>query len=330
MVHPARKQPDPMRDFIVNLRIDDEHNTLPAPAGVELLRTHLERVLVDTYLRQQHTDLLKELYQAPFLVPRPRRELPEGAQPSSPTETVFRHHQLLPEQLALDVGQRGLAALDAAQLARLALNPFALWDLADLIEETLPDYWLDRMEVRGGELMREMGVDVEDIVGEPRYADHDLPQEAPKGRMASTMRGTGAEAATGQETNAWLLGFGTNPALARRMAEALYNDPNKPFELKLFKRQAPDDPKLLEFELEVSPSPTRGDLTVAVLFPAGERRTFTLEVPPELKIDPTAKPRAAMRSEPCDPPIAAATCSLQGEPRWKENTWPPELDWRVK
>jgi len=70
---------------------------------------------------------------------------------------VFRHHELLPEEMGLAIGERGLGVLPAAELARLALNPFALWDLADLIEESLPDYWLDRMDERGREMLDESG-----------------------------------------------------------------------------------------------------------------------------------------------------------------------------
>jgi hypothetical protein len=156
----------PIRELIVALRLDDQSGRplAPATADIGLLRAHLERVLVDTVLRQQHTELLKDLYRGPFRAPCPRRDLPEGARPEPPAETVFRHHRLLPEPLALAIGRHGLDALPSDELARLALNPYALWDLADLIEETLPDYWLDRMEDRGGELMRELGITLQDIL----------------------------------------------------------------------------------------------------------------------------------------------------------------------
>ena len=44
------------------------------------------------------------------------------------------------------------ALREADELARLLLNPVALWDLADLIDATLRDEWLGPMAERGREL----------------------------------------------------------------------------------------------------------------------------------------------------------------------------------
>ena len=41
--------------------------------------------------------------------------------------SAFRHHQLLPEDKALAVAERGPEALTADELATLLLNPYALW-----------------------------------------------------------------------------------------------------------------------------------------------------------------------------------------------------------
>ena len=94
MVQPAKSQPGPIsraiRDLIVNLRIEEETNASPAlsAGGLDQLRKHLERVLVDTILRQQHTELLKELYRGSFRIPRPRRDLPEGSRDGGSPDTV--------------------------------------------------------------------------------------------------------------------------------------------------------------------------------------------------------------------------------------------------
>ena len=61
----------------------------------------------------------------------------------------FRHSAVLEERLAQGVLEGGVDRLPDGELARLLLNPYALWDLADLISTLLPDYWLDRMEEQG-------------------------------------------------------------------------------------------------------------------------------------------------------------------------------------
>jgi hypothetical protein len=58
------------------------------------------------------------------------------------------------------VVERGPAALEPGELACLLLNPFVLWDLADLIGVVLLPYWLPELDRAGEELLASCGVDL--------------------------------------------------------------------------------------------------------------------------------------------------------------------------
>jgi hypothetical protein len=66
----------------------------------------------------------------------------------------------------------------------------------------------------------------------------------------------------------------------------------------------------------VEPAPTHQDLVLAITFPAGGERLFTLKK--------RAKPRPKTRSAPCKP-LPAAAFEFKGTPEWREDAWPPEL-----
>jgi predicted dehydrogenase len=89
-----------------------------------------------------------------FRRPRPRREWPEEGRPDVPApDSMFRHHELLPERRAEVVAELGVKALAADEMARLLLNPYALWDLADLIDATQPEAWVEAMVALGWDLL---------------------------------------------------------------------------------------------------------------------------------------------------------------------------------
>jgi hypothetical protein len=125
---------------------------------VELARDYLSLVLVDARAEVAHIEQLQQFYRATFHYPLSRRFwlgeqwVPgsEGtlASPYPPGEVAagFRHNQLLPIQTAQAVAERGPGVLSPDELALLLLNPYALWDLADLIDFLLPRYWLGRMD----------------------------------------------------------------------------------------------------------------------------------------------------------------------------------------
>jgi hypothetical protein len=73
---------------------------------------------------------------------------------------VFGRNRVLAERRARAVLARGLAVLSDGELASLALNPVALYDLYDLIGERLPAAWLEVLERDGRALLEEHHLEV--------------------------------------------------------------------------------------------------------------------------------------------------------------------------
>lgn len=110
-------------DLLVNLNIDDNtpgKTITVTPETRDLVQTGLERTLIDVdamraYLRQ--LDAMK--------LPRP-----------------LKHDELLPDGEVADILKQGLADFSDEALAALALNPLAMLDLRDRLEdEELSEHW---------------------------------------------------------------------------------------------------------------------------------------------------------------------------------------------
>jgi hypothetical protein len=153
-----------VRDLIADLRQSDEQtggHPILSPDQVSTARTYLEQLLLDTGDRfGQHIATLEKLYRARFVAPLPRSWRLGVDVPAPQPAAEFLHSAVLPEALALAVAEGGVDRLAVDELASLLLNPYALWDLNDLINTLLPDYWLGRMEKVGAQLASESGIDL--------------------------------------------------------------------------------------------------------------------------------------------------------------------------
>jgi hypothetical protein len=153
------------RELVLGLfRSDQETSGRPSLAAnqVESARAYLSQLLIDVRAEIAHTRLLEQLYGAPFRS-LPARQLWPGEQRpawSPGVEPRFRHNQPLPDEKARPVAEQGPSALSSAELAALLLNPYALHDLADLLDTTCPDYWLERMRAAGEELIQRYGMKI--------------------------------------------------------------------------------------------------------------------------------------------------------------------------
>lgn len=318
--------PNEQRDLIVNLFIsDNETGGQPAlkPEDVAPAREWLVRVLLEYDCLLAHIDLLQELYRAKFRYPRPRwdRAWGEPPPPADPN-TPFRHHQLLPGTKARTVGEKGPDVLDDNGVAALLLNPFALCELAEVIHEVDGDFWCERMDKLGRELMEREGLEIP-IPGEDEPPPEPWWRARQKPALADLRRG---QAGVNEQPGGYLvLTFEDDAAraLARRIAEHFYGDPDRAFSLKLIKLPVPGNPGQVQAELEVWPAPTKNDLEFRIAFPIGAERTFTLEVPPGGKNAPPDRQREKAGSGPCDPLPAAALKVKSGE--WRDDAWPPML-----
>jgi hypothetical protein len=151
------------RELVTKLWISDETTQgrpqLPPPAAA-LARDYLALLLVDDRAEVAHIDLLQEFYRTKFRYPLSRWFWQGEPRPPIEVAAGFRHSQFLPEATAQAVAERGHAVLSPDELAVLLLNPYALWDLADLISFLLPDYWRGRLHKVGLELMERHGLKI--------------------------------------------------------------------------------------------------------------------------------------------------------------------------
>jgi hypothetical protein len=152
--------PEAERNLLNNLRLSDEETNgqpvLPAEQA-DLARGWLVHVLLESGPWIAHIRLLESMYRARFRTPLPRAWT-EGQPFIRPDAAVgFRHNQLLPQGEARALAEKGLDDYPADKLALLLLNPLALWDVSDLINSLLPDYWMPRLDALGRAYMAEHG-----------------------------------------------------------------------------------------------------------------------------------------------------------------------------
>jgi hypothetical protein len=178
----------PVSQWIADLHHSDEqtggHPALPA-AQVGPARTYLEQLLLDSTDRLwQHVAVLERLYGARYVAPLPRSLRLGIDVPPPQVAAEFRHSAPLAEPLAQAVAEGGVDRLPESDLARLLLNPHALWDLNDSIDTLMPDFWLQRMQEVGVQLARESGIDLyEDfeatVLGKPERTESSAAASRP-------------------------------------------------------------------------------------------------------------------------------------------------------
>jgi hypothetical protein len=334
-MHPTVPEvPRDERNLLADLRLaDEETNGRPTLTAEQASRARewFTRLMVDGRSANGHIQLLQEFYQGTFAPPSlPRWLCREGPPPARRTDpnAGFRHYQLLPEEKALAVAERGPEALTDEELAVLLLNPFALWDLADLILTLLPRYWMDIFGAVGKEEMERLGRElplpgIDYIPDEPDKTERRSNRRRQRPQLAVSLRGQASLESSG--SGGYTLGFGDDAAkaLQRKIAEHLYGDANRSFTLTLYCLPVTGQPEQVRAELEVAPAPTRSDLTLTITFPTGDRRAFALAIPPQ-PTDPEEEPRATTRSLPCAP-LPAAAFEFKGGSEWRDEVWPPEL-----
>ena len=104
----------------------------------------LRRALVDFDALDQHIGLLQRLYASPFQYPRPRRDgWDPGQAIERPADSTFTHSEPLDDERITAILDQGIDCLADYELFQLLLNPYALFDLFDCIDDVQPDYWLD-------------------------------------------------------------------------------------------------------------------------------------------------------------------------------------------
>jgi hypothetical protein len=137
------------RELVTSLHASDEATQgrpqLP-PEQVERAREYLALLVTAGEAEMVHLDLLQEFYRTKFRYLLERCFWQGGPRPQHQPGPGFRHNQFLPAEKVQAVAERGPGVLSPDELAELLLNPYALRDLADLIDYSYPDYWQPRLD----------------------------------------------------------------------------------------------------------------------------------------------------------------------------------------
>ena len=294
-VTPVPSASPTVRDTVVNLCIAGAKSRgarlavrpeerLPAAAWVRVL-------LVDPRARVGYFD---QVYAVFGDIPLPRAPWAQSAEASSP-----------PARLR-EMAQTGPDAFTAEELADLLLDVNALVAIATLVEELMPDWWLDALDADGARYVTMVAVEfgekemVPEVV-EPARDDDVTAEELEALLSTARQMGSSAPESDYDGPTSWALAL--PPAVSRRIAAVAYGDPAESFTLRLHRVR---DGRA---EVEISPAPRKSDVTLLATFArTGDARTFVLRVPPEAKA-PNADPRdfrPTTRSSACDSLPSAA------------------------
>jgi len=180
--------------------------TLPAEQR-ERAQRWLTRILVDFDALDEHIGMLQSLYSADFCYPRARRDCwtTEQLEPSA-EPTKFTQSDRLTDDRVSAVADDGINALDDDELARLILNPFALHDLFDVIDELHPDAWMPVIHDIGKALMQNQRLS-------PADSQYKLPSRSDNGD------GSEAQAAQRAELRE-AINYAVQQALAKQLSPA--------------------------------------------------------------------------------------------------------------
>jgi hypothetical protein len=171
------------RELLKALR--DEGGKADALAGRrEQAEAWLRRLLVCFAALKEHVAELRRLYDSPFRFPTSRRERRPWLRESPCPATKFPFTDTLKKERIVDVLEGGIEALSDQEKAELLLNPFALYDLHDVILEAAPDAWLPVMNQVGREMRRREGA------ARPAPAPEAGPRAAGPAADAAPQRGT--------------------------------------------------------------------------------------------------------------------------------------------
>ena len=143
---------------LIRTCFDKEQSTGQLPTLAEPQRSNLlgwlRRILLDFEALDQHLIFLQQLYKATFHYPSPRRE---GRNLDENNDTGispgFAHCERLTDQQLTAVMDRGADIFSNEELIKLLLNPVALFDLHDTIDDVQPDLWLDNLHELANEVL---------------------------------------------------------------------------------------------------------------------------------------------------------------------------------
>jgi hypothetical protein len=203
-----------------------------------------------------------------------------------------------PSARAIEMAQGGPEAFTDEELAYLLLDANALADLAHLVEDLMPDWWLDALAEDGRQYETMVAIELGEQEMKPEVADDEDDVTADElEELLATAREMGPKSTKPEYAGptSWTLKLPDE--VMQRIARVASGNPAEPFTLRLHRIHNG------RAELEMSPVPRKSDVMLLVTFRTGDERTFVIEVPTEAKV-PGADPedfRPSTRSTACDP-----------------------------
>lgn len=208
----------------------------------------------------------------------------------------------LPDPRAVEMAHGGPDVCTDEEIAYLLLDQRAHAQLALLVHDLMPDWWLDALAVAGREYAKMVAIDLGAAEMQPDVVDveDDDPTVVTDNEFAASLGSRMGGAGRGkvpEYAGPWSWKLVLPDADKERIATIAYGDARKPFELRLHRIH---DGRA---EVEISPVPRKSEVILLATFTrTGDNRTFTLEVPVEAR-DPLAADddiRPATRSAPCE------------------------------
>lgn len=310
------------RDLTMNLYISDRETggrPLLRADEVPLALRLFCILLTDADVFDEHSRLLAELYGGRFQ-PTPRHDRWEGETPDAPHPLRFTHCELLSEQRANAVAEQGAEVLEPDELAAVLLNPFALHDLAELIRTPIRDGWIDALAEAGRAIRRRHDLEI----AMPNLDTKPASKRPRKKKRRLQLQGGATIELRGAS---FKIGFAEDSqSQKQKIAECLFGDATRDFQLTLHRRRATVGEDCV-VQLEVAPAPVKDDLTLSINI-KDHTRTFALEVPPSVRLDPDADPPENAFATAAEP-VPAEAFDLEGKAEWNED-WPPHLVLRCR
>jgi hypothetical protein len=191
--------------------------------------------------------------------------------------------------------ETGPRAFTGDELATLLLDVNALVAFATLVEQQMPDWYLDALADDGARYATMVAV----TFGENELVAEVESKEATELReelfAGARQMGPKSNEPEYEGPVTWEVRLPADTQ--RRIAKIAFGDPSREFTLKLHRvREGRAD-------VEMSPVPFKSDVTLLATFRTGDERVFVIERPYETKL-PGADPdefRRSTRSPACDP-----------------------------
>lgn len=237
--------------------------------------------------RAAHFEYVAQVYRAAGMEP-PRPPSPRDPLSAAELESLQALAHRPPEEFS------------DADLATLLVDHRLHANLALLVHDLMPDWWLDELAAAGREYAKmvavELGTAEMQVYVKAEYKDRVRPGVlAPRGPKPAP---AGPEEPKPEYDGPWEWVLNLPPEACQQIATIAYGDPHKPFELTLRRHYTGGA------DVEMRPVPRKSEVILLATFTgSGDARQFKIEVPVEARdpATPDGSVRPSTRSAACAP-----------------------------